>query len=126
MGTGPQRNHRSVHLDDQLTHCLHVDLAGPFDPSVACYHYFAVGALRLPELPLAAPQRQPMRYPERSTSLKQWSLSDSPLVKGECYVCTRIELVQRSLTHNKLPIEFWSFVALYAGQALLCKALQRH
>eukprot|EP00971_Amphidinium_carterae_P039907 783258-Amphidinium_carterae.1 len=52
MGSGPQKNHRTVHPDDQMTHCLHVDLAGPFDSSVACYHYFAVGALRLPDLPL--------------------------------------------------------------------------
>eukprot|EP00971_Amphidinium_carterae_P251361 4989806-Amphidinium_carterae.1 len=31
----------------------------------------------------------------------------------------------RSLTHSKLPREFWSFAALYAAQSLLCKALQR-
>eukprot|EP00971_Amphidinium_carterae_P041801 821537-Amphidinium_carterae.1 len=34
-------------------------------------------------------------------------------------------LVLRSLTHSKLPREFWSFAALYAAQSLLCKALQR-
>eukprot|EP00971_Amphidinium_carterae_P160361 3179251-Amphidinium_carterae.1 len=33
MGSGPQKNHRTVHPDDQMTHCLHVDLAGPFDSS---------------------------------------------------------------------------------------------
>eukprot|EP00971_Amphidinium_carterae_P176795 3505559-Amphidinium_carterae.1 len=34
-------------------------------------------------------------------------------------------LVSRSLAHSGLPREFWSFAALYAAQALLCKALQR-
>eukprot|EP00971_Amphidinium_carterae_P054406 1071945-Amphidinium_carterae.2 len=35
-------------------------------------------------------------------------------------------LVLRSLTHSKLPREFWSFAALYAAQSLPCKALQRN
>eukprot|EP00971_Amphidinium_carterae_P317923 6320045-Amphidinium_carterae.1 len=35
-----------------MSHCLHVDLAGPFKQSVDCYKYFMVGALRLPNYPL--------------------------------------------------------------------------
>eukprot|EP00971_Amphidinium_carterae_P225160 4466320-Amphidinium_carterae.1 len=35
-----------------MTHCLHIDLAGPFAASVDCYKYFMVGVLRLPDFPL--------------------------------------------------------------------------
>eukprot|EP00971_Amphidinium_carterae_P091773 1816805-Amphidinium_carterae.1 len=43
--------HKSLHDDDRMTHCLHVDLAGPFPQSVDCYKYFMVGVLRLPNYP---------------------------------------------------------------------------
>eukprot|EP00971_Amphidinium_carterae_P260843 5174721-Amphidinium_carterae.1 len=35
-----------------MSHCLHVDLAGPFPQSEDCYTYFMVGVLRLRHFPL--------------------------------------------------------------------------
>eukprot|EP00971_Amphidinium_carterae_P299263 5945680-Amphidinium_carterae.1 len=52
LGSGPIKYNRTLHSDDRMSHCLHVDLAGPFDQSVDCYKYFMVGILRLPDFPL--------------------------------------------------------------------------
>eukprot|EP00971_Amphidinium_carterae_P219059 4348448-Amphidinium_carterae.1 len=55
LGSGPMRYHRSLHEDDKMSHCLHVDLAGPFKQSVDCYTYFIVSALRgYPTIPLSS------------------------------------------------------------------------
>eukprot|EP00971_Amphidinium_carterae_P323404 6427096-Amphidinium_carterae.1 len=52
LGSGPLKYHMKLHPDDRMTHCLHVDLAGPFAQSVDCFTYFMVGVLRLPDFPL--------------------------------------------------------------------------
>eukprot|EP00971_Amphidinium_carterae_P263535 5228263-Amphidinium_carterae.1 len=52
LGSGPLKYHRPLHPDDRMSHCLHMDLAGPFAASVDCYKYFMVGVLRLPDFPL--------------------------------------------------------------------------
>ena len=49
---GPRRIHRSIRDIDRATHVLHIDLAGPMVTSEDNYHYFMVGALRLPGYPL--------------------------------------------------------------------------
>eukprot|EP00971_Amphidinium_carterae_P319912 6358999-Amphidinium_carterae.1 len=52
LGSCPMKYHRALHEDDRMSHCLHVDLVGPFSQSVDCYTYFMVGVLRLPDYPL--------------------------------------------------------------------------
>ena len=52
LSEGPRRVHRRVRDVDRATHVLHIDIAGPFNASYEGFHYFLVGALRLPDLPL--------------------------------------------------------------------------
>ena len=52
LSEGPQRIHRRVRGVDRATHVLHIGIAGPFNASYDGFHYFLVGALRLPDIPL--------------------------------------------------------------------------
>eukprot|EP00971_Amphidinium_carterae_P134799 2671392-Amphidinium_carterae.2 len=153
LGSGPMRYHRSLHEDDKMSHCFHVDLAGPFKQSVDCYTYFMVGVLRLPNSPLLFQVEllETRGSPEIAQALSRMVnliealdskvsplltsqfletfLTRNPQLKpngtAERAVGMIKTLVLRSLTHSKLPTELWSFATLYAAQSLLCKALQR-
>eukprot|EP00971_Amphidinium_carterae_P347661 6489754-Amphidinium_carterae.1 len=49
---GPVVQHRGIPDERKSTHVLHIDLGGPYVPTVNDEKYLLVGALRLPEKPL--------------------------------------------------------------------------